>query len=101
MKKVVSTLLSVAMVAAMATGFAVSSSADEVTVKGVIPFTTPSKVPTIDGKISGNEWDKAYTLDLSNDTVGAVDEGSAMNNPGSAKISVLWSSTLVLSLIHI
>ena len=95
MKKVVSTLLSVAMVAAMATGFAVSSSAEDVTVKGVIPFTTPSKVPTIDGKISGSEWDKAYTLDLSNDTVGAVDEGSAMNNPGSAKISVLWSSTLV------
>ena len=59
MKKVLSAALSLAMTASFATGFAVMSSAEEITVdqNHVIPYVQPENIPTIDGKTtSENEW---------------------------------------------
>lgn len=73
MKKVLSAALSLAMTASFATGFAVMSAAEEITVdqNHVIPYVQPENIPTIDGKMtSENEWANALKITIDKNTPG-------------------------------
>ena len=104
MKKVLSAALSLAMTASFATGFAVMSSAEEITVdqNHVIPYVQPENIPTIDGKTtSENEWANALKITIDKNTPGPAtsdidgtgDTEETMNS-ASMEAYVLYSATL-------
>ena len=104
MKKVLSAALSLAMTASFATGFAVMSSAEEITVdqNHVIPYVQPENIPTIDGKTtSENEWANALKITIDKNTPGPAtsdidgtgDTDETMNS-ASMEAYVLYSATL-------
>ena len=83
MKKTLSMVLFFAMILSFATGFAVMSPAQEITVDQdhVIPYVQPEKVPTIDGKLtSEDEWTNALKITIDKNTDGVatsdLDDGS-------------------------
>ena len=105
MKKTLSMVLFFAMILSFATGFAVMSPAQEITVDQdhVIPYVQPEKVPTIDGKLtSEDEWTNALKITIDKNTDGVatsdLDDGSGtspeVTGSSSMDAYVFYSATL-------
>lgn len=99
MKKIISAILSIAMLSTTMIGLAVATNAEEYETEYMIPYVSPEKIPTIDGTATDEEWSNALQIEINKDTEGAwiTDIGDMTQPPDNAaslKAHILWSSTL-------
>lgn len=83
MKKIISAILSIAMLSTTMIGLAVATNAEEYETEYMIPYVSPEKIPTIDGTATRRRVEYALQIEINKDTEGAwiTDIGDMTQTP--------------------